>query len=195
MSKFIRTPNGVNQLNPATGLKICCKCKIPKIADDFSRCQSKTDGLSPRCKECQSIAGTANYKIHRERVIAARIARDINNPERAILRAARKRAKEQGVPFNLNEEDVLIPDTCPVKGCGRQLICNVGGGRATPSSPSLDKYIPEEGYVRNNTWIICFECNARKSNMSGEGHVTFGINLIDGFKGYCERMAQLSSEE
>jgi hypothetical protein len=189
--KFVRSKDGSTRLDPATGLKICCHCKIPKLAEEFSRCSSKIDGLSPRCKACQSVAGKAYHAVNRDRVIAARIVRDTNNPERMMLRAARKRAKDQGVPFCLTEDDITIPEYCPVKDCGRKLVGNVGGGRALPSSPSLDKYSPALGYVCGNVWIICHECNARKQNFSGEELVAFGINLIEGFKEECERVAQL----
>jgi len=54
---------------------------------------------------------------------------------------------------------VVVPEFCPVLGIkivpGRQ-----GKGKATEdNSPSLDKFIPEKGYVPGNIAVISWRAN------------------------------------
>lgn len=82
------------------------------------------------------------------------------------LTAARNavgRAKRQGIPFESAEylagKLVDAGDTCPC--CG---VAYYSGGKGT--SKSIDKVIPERGYVRGNTLICCTSCNTKFGGMS-----------------------------
>jgi 5-methylcytosine-specific restriction endonuclease McrA len=50
--------------------------------------------------------------------------------------------------------------------CGKDLIEN--NGKARLDSPSIDKIIPEKGYVLGNIAILCGDCNRIKTNASWE---------------------------
>jgi hypothetical protein len=52
--------------------------------------------------------------------------------------------------------------------CGKEIIHNIGNGSLNNHSCSLDRIIPEKGYVIGNVAIICMECNRHKNNMSLE---------------------------
>lgn len=57
--------------------------------------------------------------------------------------------------FSITIDDVVIPDTCPVLG--------------TPmKNPSIDKIIPELGYVPHNVRVISMRANRIKSNATYE---------------------------
>ncbi len=79
---------------------------------------------------------------------------------KTILREARKRAKEKGVPFLLTEADLTIPEFCPVFGWRME----VGVGQRTDKSPSLDRIIPELGYVKGNVRVISWRANRLKAD-------------------------------
>lgn len=81
---------------------------------------------------------------------------------RTILKAARYRARKQGVPFNLTLDDIAIPDVCPVLGMPLEL----GHGRPTDASPSLDKVVPALGYVSGNVVVVSNRANRAKSNLA-----------------------------
>lgn len=87
----------------------------------------------------------------------------LKHRERFMLRGAKRRAKEKGLPFNLIEEDIIIPEICPILGIKLE-SCGLDKGCA----PSLDRLIPELGYVKGNVSVISHRANSLKSNMSIE---------------------------
>jgi hypothetical protein len=86
------------------------------------------------------------------------------NTERRMFRAARCRALRDGIPFTILPEDIVIPEFCPVLG----LRLERAKGKATASSPSLDKIIPSLGYVRGNIWVISHRANTLKHDATLE---------------------------
>lgn len=103
------------------------------------------------------------YLEHQEHYI--QLARDDrkNNPEKYLWKAAKKRAKEKSLPFNIAVEDIVIPDNCPVFG----FPLEAGSMLERWNSPSLDKIIPELGYVKDNIKVISFKANTLKR----DGHI------------------------
>ncbi len=81
-----------------------------------------------------------------------------------MLSDARCRARQFEVPFDLTENDVLIPDVCPVFGT----TLESGIGKKTWNSPTLDRFIPSLGYVRDNVAVISARANTLKSNATLE---------------------------
>ena len=86
------------------------------------------------------------------------------NPKRSYVLAAKNRAKRQGVPFNLTEDDIIFPDFCPILGIP---LKSTAGGR-TPNTPSIDRIIPEKGYVKGNIEIISWRANRLKNDATLE---------------------------
>ncbi len=81
-----------------------------------------------------------------------------------LLTAAKHRAKTRGLPFKITEDDIIVPDTCPVLGIPLQR--NKKGKTHNGNSPSLDRLIPEFGYVPGNVQVISMRANLIKSNAS-----------------------------
>ena len=101
------------------------------------------------CKTCQVARTEANRKKDKQ-----------SNPAKHILRNAKKRALRDGLPFDLTEDDIVIPDRCPVLGI--PLVFNEGNFK--DASPSLAQFIPEKGYVRGNVAVISHKANVMKSS-------------------------------
>jgi hypothetical protein len=87
------------------------------------------------------------------------------SPEYKLWLQAKRRSREDGVVFNIMPEDIIIPEYCPVF-IDTKLI--QGSGVVTDSSPSLDRLIPELGYVKNNIRVISFKANTIKQNATAE---------------------------
>lgn len=81
-----------------------------------------------------------------------------------MLCNARSRAKRLGLPFDLVISDIVIPEVCPVLGI--DIVKN--GGKNNPNTASLDKFVPELGYVRDNIHVISWRANWLKQNASLE---------------------------
>lgn len=86
------------------------------------------------------------------------------NMKQYLLSAAKFRAKKKGVIFNLSLDDFEIPDVCPVFGCPFK---SAEKGNH-PYAPSLDRIIPELGYVKGNVQVISYRANAIKWDSSLE---------------------------
>lgn len=86
------------------------------------------------------------------------------NPARSYLLAAKKRAKEVGVDFNLTEEDIKFPKICPALGIPVKLEQIDGPRKRTNNTPSLDRIIPELGYVKGNVEMISWRANRLKND-------------------------------
>lgn len=82
----------------------------------------------------------------------------------ALINGARARAKKAGVPFDLTRHDLVIPEFCPVLG----LKLEVSEGKCSDNSPTIDRIIPEKGYVLGNVAIMSFRANTLKSNGTAE---------------------------
>ena len=85
-----------------------------------------------------------------------------NTREFDLWAAAKERADKYGIDFNIDVEDIVIPEVCPVLGI--PINISLGRGRRQPDSPSLDKFYPEKGYVKGNIQVISWRANRIKSD-------------------------------
>lgn len=88
------------------------------------------------------------------------------NPKSYILFNAKYRAKRYGVPFTITADDIVIPTHCPVLGIPLEPGWEKGSGY--DNSPSLDRIIPDLGYVSGNVAVISFRANSIKRNATAE---------------------------
>ncbi len=80
---------------------------------------------------------------------------------------ARNRARRKGLPFEIELDDIEIPTHCPALGI--ELISGGEGGRGpNRNSPSLDRIIPELGYVKGNIVVVSYKANTMKNDATVE---------------------------
>ena len=109
-----------------------------------------------------------------EQLASQRKAREANpvvTKTAAMVRDARRRAKNKNVPFEIDLEYVrsIVNNHCPVLGIALDWSCRRSETPSPiPSSPSLDRIDPERGYVKGNVWIISHRANTIKSNATHE---------------------------
>lgn len=77
---------------------------------------------------------------------------------------AKRRAKRKGVPFDIEKSDVIIPEYCPILNIKLQVNDKCAGD----SSATLDRIIPEKGYVKGNVQVISYRANTIKNNATIE---------------------------
>lgn len=129
--------------------RICGTCKIMKALQEFYKDIRAYKERDYTCKECTKKRRASSDRLH---------------PELYLYRHAVKRAKKYGLPFNIQVEDIVIPDVCPILGI--KLLKNEGQAKA--SSPSLDRIIPKKGYTKGNVWVISYKANRLKSDATLE---------------------------
>lgn len=95
-------------------------------------------------------------EIHRKRTHDWRE----RNWNRALCMRLAVRAKNLGVPFNLEPNDIIIPALCPVLG----IPLKRNATRWQSDSPSVDRIIPKLGYVKGNILIVSNKANRIKSD-------------------------------
>lgn len=100
------------------------------------------------------------YEKHKDRL-------NVMTKERMLYKNARSRSRIKNVPFNIEESDIVIPKTCPVFPWIELCATNTS---SEDNSPSVDRVIPELGYVKGNIQIISRRANTIKSMGSAEEH-------------------------
>lgn len=76
------------------------------------------------------------------------------------------RAKTKGIPYELEVDDIVVPEKCPVLGL--TLTMQQGRQGYHPNSPSLDRTVPSKGYVRGNVRVISSRANLLKNDATVE---------------------------
>lgn len=77
-----------------------------------------------------------------------------------MLSTAKRRAKKHNVPFSITKEHINIPETCPALG----VKIGKSKGFSGPFSPTLDRIVPEMGYVPGNILVISSRANQIKTD-------------------------------
>lgn len=81
--------------------------------------------------------------------------------ETKMYRRAKSRARLKNIPFDITPDDIEIPDVCPILGIA--LRPHTGRSGAFRDSPSLDRIVPEAGYVKDNIQVISQQANQMKT--------------------------------
>jgi hypothetical protein len=111
--------------------------------------ENEVKNSGPICKTCKQ-AQVQEFKLA--------------NPKKPLLYDAKSRARRKGVPFDLTDNDFEIPEVCPVFG----IPIYKGEGKASDNSPTLDRIIPELGYVPGNVECISMRANRLKNNATAD---------------------------
>ena len=140
---------------------ICSTCKWREARPDRRTCQTCADYQKTQ-REAHRLRRQAWRAIPENRAAfnAKRNEAHYINPTLWMVQAARRRAKAQGLAFDITTADIVIPAVCPLL----ETPIIVGRGVQTMQSPSLDRIIPSLGYVCGNVWVISYRANMMKHN-------------------------------
>ena len=131
-------------------IKNYCKTRYDslKIANLCTKCgQPVVEGFT-KCLEHRAADKTSYHKDKE------------SYPERILLNTARYRANIKKVDFQITLEDVSIPEFCPILN----IPLVAGAGVLHDNSPTLDRIIPEKGYIPGNVQVISYRANRIKSD-------------------------------
>lgn len=126
--------------------KECSKCGKAKKSSFFYSDRRRKDGKQSQCKDCQKKYRTSQTL------------------EYNLFRMARERARNKDVPFSISQEDIVIPEKCPVLG----IPLKKGEGKLHPGSPTLDRIVPSLGYIPDNIIVMSHRANTMKSDATLE---------------------------
>lgn len=150
------------------------------------RKERKLKGLCQTCGKSkeQENKSVCNYCLNRVREygktdeakrVHERGRKKRNATAYGMWRRARDTAPSRKLEFNLDKEDIVIPDNCPLL----DIPLIFGGERY--NSPSLDRIDNNKGYIKGNVWVISDLANRMKQNASIEQLITFSKNVLSRF--------------
>lgn len=144
------------------GQKACALCGAVKPVSSFYGNNASADGRMPMCKSCDKARRAVNKRIrHRD-------------DRRTVLwDSARKRAYERRIPFDIELEDIELPERCPLLGTPLTFA------RYTtydPNLASIDRIDNTKGYVRGNVWVVSLRANTAKGSLSYDEMRTMFMN-------------------
>lgn len=138
----------------------CKKCENWLDLSNFSTriCKGK-ENLQIReiCKKCsvKSIQNNEKYSNPEYRKVLYK-----KNITKHLFNNAKLRAKKKNLDFNLNVEDIIIPEICPLL----HIPIIISKNKVSDNSPNLDRIDNTKGYVKGNIWIISKKANTIKNN-------------------------------
>ncbi len=99
----------------------------------------------------------------------------IKNKEQNMLLSAKTRAKRAGLEFNLEREDIIIPQFCPIMGIELRRDNN----KFQSNSPTLDRIDNNKGYIKGNIWVISALANTMKNKATKEELIKFSRAILN----------------
>lgn len=106
-------------------------------------------------------AGLKHYYRNHERQLEIKRTFKQRYPAEYILNRTRSRAKDRGIEFDLECDDIVIPETCPILKI--PLIFSEEG--RNDNTPSIDRVNNTLGYIKGNIRIISWRANWLKRNL------------------------------
>jgi hypothetical protein len=157
--------------------KECRTCEEVKPIDEFYYQNKATGARQSECKLCMHNRNTAWKHRHIDRMRPAMTAASKKsrrrNPKTAMIAAARNRATIKGEDFLIVDEDVVVPEFCPVLGIKLEwpdpdgLMGNYGN-LMKDNRPSIDRIDNTKGYVPGNIVVVSYRANRLKSDATVE---------------------------
>jgi hypothetical protein len=159
--------------------RVCTLCKSFKLKEFFFFHKKNKANMYSHCVDCVKIKRSEFYNKNAQKISersrlqrikrSTREYKDAVNARNRIYRKdnalkmlviwAKQKCKKYNIPFNLKESDVEYTGKCAV--FGTDLVKN---GSVNDNSPTLDRIIPELGYVKGNVRVISHLANRIKSN-------------------------------
>jgi len=117
----------------------------PKCGSKRAHCSGYKRGWF--CKTCNNTNRREGYKKE-------------ENFREVMLHSAKIRAQKKNLPFNLELDDIVIPDVCPVLG----IPLKTGTRKDHWDAPTLDRIFLDKGYVKGNVVVISWRANFIRGN-------------------------------
>lgn len=158
--------------------RYCDQCGTKKDLSEFPTYNNK--GKIYHRYDCESCFNPSkHYQDNRETILQRAADDRRKNPEKFMFRAARNRAKRDGIEFSIVVEDIKIPDKCPVFDIPLK-VNRIENGRR--DSPSLDRIDPSKGYTKDNIQVISNFANIMKQNATADELLAFARWVVANYQ-------------
>lgn len=144
-------------------LKKCTKCLIEKDLSQYSKDKGGVGGFCYWCKTCASASSLAYHNRHKTRIKKRNKEYKESNPIKYLVWCARYRAKNHNEEFSITEDDISMPNECPILK-----IPLFMGPLHNPNSPSIDRIDNGKGYIKGNVHVVSYRANVLKRDASVE---------------------------
>jgi hypothetical protein len=146
-------------------IKRCNRCTRSLDTSLFYKNRSSPSGMSSYCKLCMNEINS-NTPSSKDR---SRTRQYVNRSKTknfaiTLFRNAKQSARKHGLEFNIDHNDVSVPDKCPVLG----IPLFRTEGKRTPNTPSIDRINNDRGYVKGNVAVISWRANELKRDATVE---------------------------
>jgi hypothetical protein len=158
--------------------KVCFLERVGKYTYSLYKCEC---GKEKRIRDDAVVGGQSSCGCHR----GAHLYKHGKSyrPEAFMIDRSKSRAKKKGFEHNIDIDDVVIPEYCPLLG----IKLHKGDGKCCANSPTLDRIDNSKGYVKGNVWVISYRANTIKSDATIEELRQIATRLADltstGFQG------------
>lgn len=180
------------------GFSLCPVCGRKLPVTEFAEDAKSKTGRKWLCSECYSEHSAINQgrdknyfrklrlKVspeYRAEIAEQKKKSRESNYEAEIFRKCKYRAEQRGLEFNLELEDIVIPELCPVL----EVPFQFGSKDNYSYSPSIDRIDNSKGYVKGNIQIISMKANTMKNSATPEELHNFCKNILRYSPNYIEK--------
>jgi hypothetical protein len=151
--------------------KLCNTCGVTKLLTEFYSDKTHKGGTHSMCKLCNNAQSKLYRERNAEKVTAYKHELKRKDPIKYMLIQVKARCKHLGgsIPFDLAPADVEYVTHCPVLGTELDYLSRQSHrGMVADHAASLDRIIPERGYVRGNVKVISWRANRLKGDATVE---------------------------
>ena len=141
-AKYMQAKRWLHQKSWPQGKRLCRKCNKMKLLKEFHKHRFCKRGRNTVCKKCRRPISVRQYNS--------------TSLESRLLHSAKARAKLDKIPFNLELQDIIIPEFCPV--------LKIRLMYKTDYAPSIDRKDSSKGYIKGNIRVISRRANILKNN-------------------------------
>lgn len=134
----------------------CSECNVKLQRKDKDKiCRLKVEGFHEKEKEDRRLSYKRNI-IHN------------------MISNAKERALKKNLDFNLEDNDINIPELCPLL----QVPFILGEKGNYEYTPTIDRIDNTKGYTKDNIWVITKKANSMKNSATLDELHTFCTNVL-----------------
>ena len=163
-----------------TETRQCLNCKKQFVIEIHKQRQ----GIRRKefCDDCNAVLTNNQkrkikaeiYPEYKEKLLEQKRAEVRKHKVKYMLNRVKRKSLKLGYDFNLDLEDIVIPDICPIL----EVPLEMGNKDNYEYSPSIDRIDNSKGYVKGNIRIISKKANSMKNCATYEELEKFCKNVL-----------------
>lgn len=137
--------------------------------------ERRLNGYGGECVECSRLRG--NKRLDKKFITNKQWWESVDRRQRFILKQ-RGRAKDRNIEFNLQKEDIILIENCPILGIKLDYYSS---STSADNIATIDRIDNKKGYIKGNIQIISFKAN-RLKNDANLAELEKIVNYLKGLK-------------